>query len=212
MAVGPLTGALAQASVQDFWAENGDAVEKLLVFAGGILLYALVVNFFYQIISKRVMLGAKEQNGRTSVGGPGRGFVYLMAFPLLSFAFFLVLSMALSFLSKDADPVQVLTLAMAIVAAVRMAAYFSESASHDLAKMLPLGLLGVFLVQFNPVDLMDAADTVTGIFDHSGLLLLYLGIVVVLEYVLRTVYLIVRALRGGKRGKARDPDVQTAAR
>lgn len=180
----------AAGTVGGFWARNGDAIESLGIIAAGILVYGLVVNTFYQIISKRVMFAGKTVDGRVRVGGPARGFLYLMLFPLVSFAFFLVLSLALLFLGgENQTPQQVITLSFAVVAAVRTAAYFSEATSHDVAKMLPLGLLGVILVQAEFQSVRESIDGLLDFFDHADLVALYFGIVVVLEYVLRTLYL-----------------------
>lgn len=184
------------ASLQDFWQQNGYAIETLALYAGGILLYALLVNFFYQIISKRVMFGGKGEPGQRRVGGPFNGFLYLMMFPLLSFAFFLLLSMSLIFLGGEGQsPELTFTLGMAVVLAVRVASYFNEATSHDVAKMLPLGLLGVILVnaQFN--DFVGSLRRLEAIWEHADLVLLYFGVVVVVEYMLRTIYLAAQAVR-----------------
>ncbi len=181
----------ALTTVGTFWERNGEAIESLGIIAGGILVYGLIVNLFYQIISKRVMFAAKTYDGRDHVGGPGRGFVYLMMFPLVSFAYFLVLSFALLFLGGEhQSPQQVITLSFAVVAAVRTAAYFSEATSHDVAKMLPLGLLGVILVQAEFQSARESVGQLKNFFDHSDLVILYFAIVVVLEYALRSCYMI----------------------
>lgn len=186
------------AVAQTFWAQNGDAIETLGLYAGGIMFYALVVNFFYQIISQRVMFAGKEKAGKRAVGGPLNGFLYLMAFPLFSFAFFLLLSLSLIFLGgSDQAPQITFTLAMAVVLAVRVTAYFSEPTSHDVAKMLPLGLLGVMLVKAEVADLAGSIERMKQIFDHVDLIALYFGIVVITEYLLRSIYLIVMVSRGG---------------
>lgn len=214
MARGMLLQVDAAGSVAGFWTRNGDAIESLGIYAGGILGYALIVNTFYQIISKRVMFAGKSVDGELRVGGPGRGFLYLMMFPLVSFAFFLLLSLSLLFLGgENQTPAQVITLSFAVVAAVRIAAYFSEATSHDVAKMLPLGLLGVILVQAQFQSLTESVAQLRSFFDHADLVALYFGVVVVLEYLLRGVYLTVgHRPRSGppepqprRTGKAREP-------
>jgi len=188
-------------SLAGFWTRNGDAIESLGIYAGGILAYALIVNTFYQVISKRVMFAGKTVDGEVRVGGPGRGFLYLMLFPLVSFLFFLLLSLSLLFLGGENQTTdQVITLSFAVVAAVRIAAYFSEPTSHDVAKMLPLGLLGVILVQAEFQSLRESVAQLRAFFDHVDLVALYFGVVVVLEYALRSFYLAV-----GHRPRKRTP-------
>lgn len=186
-------------ALREFWANNGDAIETLGIYAGGILVYALLVNFFYQIISKRVMFGGTSVDGEVRVGGPLHGFLYLFLFPAFSFAFFLLLSVALIFLGpEDQDSRLIFTLAMAVVLAVRVAAYFSEATSHDVAKMLPLGLLGVVLVTAELANFADSVQRLLEMWDHIGLILLYFGVVIVVEYLLRSVYLILHVTRRTK--------------
>lgn len=178
----------------DFWAEYGTDIKTWGMLAGGILIYALIVNAFYQVMSKRVMFGAKDETGRVRVGGPGRGFLFLIMFPLVSLAFFLLISATLLFLAEDKPPSEIFVVSMAIVAAVRVAAYISEPTSHDVAKMLPLGMLGVFVVtEDTHVGLVAALRNIFQIFDHLTLIAIYFGIVVILEYLLRMAYLIGQA-------------------
>ncbi len=187
------------AALQEFWANHGDAIETLTIFGGGILVYALLVNFFYQIISKRVMFGGTSVDGEVRVGGPLHGFLYLIMFPAFSFAFFLLLSVALIFLGpNDQDSRLIFTLAMAVVLAVRVAAYLSEATSHDVAKMLPLGLLGVVLVTAELGNFRDSVQRLGEMWDHIGLVALYFGIVVVTEYMLRSVWLIAHVAKRSK--------------
>ncbi|MBT3464845.1 hypothetical protein HN451_07670 [archaeon] len=57
-----------------------------------------------------------------------------------------MLSVLLLFLSKSQTVQQTLLTSMTIVAASRLASYYSEDLAKDLAKMIPFALLGVFLV------------------------------------------------------------------
>ncbi len=183
-----------------FWEQNGDAIETLGVYGGGIMVYALIVNFFYQIISKRVMFAAGKGADAAHVGGPLHGFLYLILFPLFSFAFFLLLSAALIFLGGNEQTLSLtFTLAMAVVLAVRVTSYFSEPTSHDVAKMLPLGLLGVMLVRAEVADLQESLARLARVTDYADLVALYFGIVVVVEYLLRTIHLLVKVVRNDRK-------------
>lgn len=196
----------AQEVATSFWSSNGQAIETLGIYAGGIMFYAIVVNFFYQILSNRVMFGATVVDGRRAVGGPLHGFLYLILFPLFSFAFFLLLSVALIFLGgEDQELGLTFTLAMAVVLAVRITAYFSPATSHDVAKMLPLGLLGVMLVQAEFANIARSLSQLAELPDYLGLVALYFGIVVLVEYLLRTIYLVVVLIKGDDAPPAAPP-------
>ncbi len=180
------------ASAAAFWDRNGEAIEGFSVYTTGILVYALIVNLFYQHISKRVMFAGRTVRGRTQVPGPGRGWIYLMLFPIVSFAFFLLLSLSLLFLgSRNQTPAQVVTFSFSLVAAIRIAAYFSEATSHDVAKMLPLGLLGVVIVQAEFSSLAESSRRLRDLVDYADLVAFFFLIVVALEYGLRAFYIFV---------------------
>jgi hypothetical protein len=163
----------------------GDQIEGLLVLMAGILVYTLIVNEFYQRISKRVMFAKEDEEGNVRTGILN-WITYVLFFPLVSFAFFVLLSLALLFLSEQGQtPLEVYTLSMAVIGAVRVSAYFSEEASHDLAKLLPLGLLGVFLVRYEFTGILQAASHLKNAASQLDILLAFLVVVLVLEYSLR---------------------------
>lgn len=176
----------------------GGEIVELLVLMGGILAYTLIVNEFYHRLDKRVMFGRRDEQGNVESGFAG-WLSYVLLFPLVSFAFFVLLSLALLFLSEQGqDPMEIYTLSMAILGAVRVAAYFNEEASHDLAKLLPLGLLGVFLVRFEFVGLVAAFRQLSQALENLDILLAFFVVILVLEYSLRFLRAIVVAIRGEK--------------
>jgi hypothetical protein len=126
------------------WVGYEDAVQSLVIYGVGIALYTLLVFAFYENLSKRDAFDIKRQKGfwGRSVHGFQAGFV----FPLMSFLYFAVLAGSLIVLAKSQSTFQILLLAMAVVIGVRVTAFVSENASLDLAKMLPLALLGVLIV------------------------------------------------------------------
>ena len=176
-------------SPDSFWDQNQESVEAFLVYAAGILVYALVVNAFYQLMSKRVMFASGR--GSALVHGTLNGLGYYVLLPLVSFAFFITLCLSLLFLGGPEQPaVHVITLSFALVAAVRIAAYFSEPTSHDVAKMLPLGVLGAVVAQSQFSTLAQSASRMADLFDHPSLIGFYFLVVVLLEFLLRSIYLL----------------------
>lgn len=158
-----------------------ERAQILLVYAGGILVYALMVAALYKVLSRRIMFYSQAVGGRIVP----RTALYLATFPLISFGFFLILAESLLFMAPRKDPLEVFTIAMAIVLAVRVCAYVSEHASEDLAKTLPLGLLGVFLVTDEVTSLGDSLQKMLRIQDHFETIALFFGIVVAVEFTLR---------------------------
>jgi hypothetical protein len=194
MALKDETYTLLQATSAPDWAELWQTVEVLFIYAGGIAVYALVVNVFYQILSHRTMFGRRV--GGTRVPTFGRFLLYVATFPVITFAFFLVLTLALLFLSAaDTEPLIVFTTAMAIVLAVRVLAYINQAASHDVAKMLPLGLLGVFLVTQQVTSFADSAQNVFEGLVQWRTVAAYFAVVVVVEFTLRMAFRVMRIVR-----------------
>lgn len=117
----------------------------------------------------------------------------MLTFPLLSFAFFLVVAGSMFFVGsftgdQRLGPSEVMTIAMAVVLAVRVCAYFSETAAVDLAKTMPLTMLAVVLVTNGVSDLRESLSNLGAFRDEATLLGLYFFIVVFVEFALRLVY------------------------
>jgi len=122
-----------------------------------------------------------------------------------------MLGVALFFLVKQgqADVPEILLLSMAIVAAVRITAYLSLTVAEDLGKTVPLGLLGVILVNPGYLTLATALDRLRTLPEQSGLVLAFFAALVLLEVGLRFLWV----LTGGPaRAARRDAVAQRQAR
>jgi hypothetical protein len=181
-----------------FWRGYEKELVTLALYAVGIAVYALLVSLFYRSLSKRDLFGTGAGRSRKWWRVLLRGVRYLTAFPLISFLFFVVLASALFFLSKSQTASQILLISMSVVASVRATAYLSETASEDLAKLVPLGLLGVFLVDPGYLDLHTTAARFREMYGLRHLLLRYLIALVLLEVTLKLVEVSVNAIRDRK--------------
>lgn len=201
------------ADLLTFWVGFENELRTLAFYAVGIAIYGLFIYFFYNNLSQRNLLGERFQNPGVGVGKAIlRGIRYLLVFPAVSFAFFVLLAFSFFFLSgrsSQADFDQILLISMAVVTSVRITAYVSPPTSHDIAKLLPLGLLGVYLVNFNlQADVLrTSVENFQSFLDTATLtdvVSRYLIFLVLLESVLRIIYLVVRP------GGPEKPGVQTA--
>lgn len=183
-------------------AEHADDLATLAVYGVGIAVYTLLVILLYVPMSTRMMFARRF--GKREVATRARRFAYVLLFPFLSFAFFLLVAGSMVFMASfsegDLTPRDVMTLSMAIVLAIRVCAYFSEAAAQDLARVMPLGLLGVVLVTNEFSDLRESVENLRAFAEEPGLLALYFVVVVAVEFALRLVY---EAL--GRPGRERDP-------
>ena len=118
---------------------------NLGIYVGAIVIYAIIVWVFYRHLGKRIIftLDIPEPEGyHRFFQKIWRSieflFTSLVLFPVISFIWFIVLSAFLLFLSKSQDVNQILLMAMTLIAASRITAYYNEDLSRDLAKMIPL--------------------------------------------------------------------------
>lgn len=120
-------------------------LQTLVIYGVGIAAYTALVFAFYQNISRRdpvPRVRAKGWWGRTVHGAE-----VALTFPILSFGYFALLSLSLFLMAKPTTATaQILLLSMAAVLGVRVTAHVSLPMSNDLAKLLPLSLLAVVLV------------------------------------------------------------------
>jgi len=182
----------------DFWSQHGGDLANLGITAAVIAVYTLIVTWLYVPMGQRLMF-AKEL-GERRIATPGRRLAYVFLFPLVSFAFFLVIAAAIFFLSPYAgtsdsngvaglDQQDVLTIAMATVLAIRVCAYFNETAADELAKVMPLGLIG-FALLIGGLDqqVQQSVGRLSYFLDNWQLVGIYFVIVILVEFLLRLIY------------------------
>ena len=134
---------------------------NLLVLVLMIVLYSIFVWKFYKFISKKNPLGLelnkynKVQNDFFSRLTHGALYFveYILILPFLIFIVFIVFTFFLIILAQSQETSQILIISAAIIAAIRMTAYYKEGLSQELAKMLPFILLAITVL--NPNNFSD---------------------------------------------------------
>ena len=111
---------------------------------------------------------------------------------------FAILAVFLGFLGKNQTTESILLVSVALVSAVRVAAYNNEDLSKDLAKMLPFALLGIYLVDQSYFELSVSFDLLTRIPENWILLIYYFAFIIILELVLRILLNIISLIRKKK--------------
>ena len=89
-------------------------------------------------------------------------------------------------------------ISMAVVAASRIAAYYKEGMAEEMAKILPLAVLGIFIVDPTYFSLQAVFAHIYRIPGLVPLLINYLFFTVQLEFALRILFLIKRAVTDGR--------------
>ena len=172
-------------------------LQNIGMFLVGMVIYSLFTYAFYRFISKRDLISmdlSKYRGGDAIILGFLYMIEYVLIVPVVVFVSFIILSGLLLILSKTNNVAQVLTIAISVVGAVRITSYFSENLSQDIAKMLPLALLGVFLTDtssFSIINSVSAASVALKSIDLWITLVYYLGFLIIIEFIVRILYLII---------------------
>lgn len=164
----------------------------LLFITLSITAYAILIYQFYHFLSRRDVFGIKKvQPFQTETilstiwNGIQAIIHYGGIFPFFVFIWFAGFSVLLSLIAKNLAPEQLLLVSVTFVGAIRITAYFTEDLSKDLAKLIPLVLLSVALVEpgfFSQILFEEKIKAISQLLPQS---LSFLVFIVVLEWVLR---------------------------
>lgn len=176
-------------AINDAW----DLLWPLAVYIAGLGVYAIFVFKFYRFVASRDMFELDVSRYQESRLRWVRAFLhvvfylgkYILLFPIIAFFWFAVLTLILTFLSKDQTFADVLLVAMAVVGSIRVTAYYNEDLSKDLAKILPFAVLGIFLVDASFFTVSASLDVLKEADDNRENVLYYLAFLIVLEFALR---------------------------
>ncbi len=184
----------------------GETGMNVLVLAFGIAFYTALVGTFYNKLSKKVLYdvnfydryGKQKTTFRKLLNVLSFVVNYTVIFPLITFFWFIFLSALLYLLSRTLSVETVLLIALSVVAAIRMCAYYREEIAVDLAKMLPLALLAVVLVEptsFTPALINTRlAELLISVASVAP----FLGLIIGLEWTLRILLAIKRVFLPAK--------------
>jgi len=177
----------------------------LFLFTLLIAIYAIFVWNFYQFISKKniieLNLNQYNKTERPFFNKVLASTLYLIEYvfilPFIIFFVFIVFSGILLILAATEQNIdQILLIAAAVIATIRMTAYYRRDLAKDLAKMFPLMILTIFLITpnfFNPDRIIGQISKIS---ELTGNIFYYLVFIIGLELVLRGFDLIISLFTG----------------
>lgn len=186
-----------QAALQTLsFSESLPFIKPLLLYILGLAIYSIFIFKFYRFIAKKDIFSLDLQQYNTAETPKGKKIFgiflyileYLILFPLFAAFWFTILFVLLVFLSKNQVIESILLTSMAIIAIVRITAYYNDDLSKDLAKMLPFTLLGIFLVDSSYFSTADSILLLKQFPLFWKSFIYYFFFVVVLEFVCRIFY------------------------
>ncbi|MBI4116354.1 hypothetical protein HY449_01280 [Candidatus Pacearchaeota archaeon] len=154
-----------------------------------IFFYLILVWKFSKFISKKNIFGINLNRYNTSEHGTLGGFFYFLEYivilPFLVFVWFSFLAISLIILNAELDVNNVLIISAAVVAAIRMTAYYSHKMSLELAKLLPLNLLAVSILSPGFFEFAGIIGNIAGVANLLGNIFNYFAFIIILEGLLR---------------------------
>ena len=173
-----------------------DLLRPVVVYILGMVVYAVFVFNFYRFVATRDMFQIDLSKYEESRFRWVRAFLqivmyvvkYLIVFPVFAFFWFAILTLILTFLSKQQSFTEILLMALATVSAIRVASYYNEALSMDLAKILPFAVLGIFVVNTSFFTISDSLDTLLEAESYMENILYYLAFLIALEFALRLIF------------------------
>ncbi|MAG50692.1 hypothetical protein CL621_03605 [archaeon] len=168
------------------------------VFIILISVYAIFVWKFYRFLAKRDLLELNlGKYNRYERAFMKKFFAvilfiieYVIILPVVVFFWFFVMAIILIFLAKEQDIQNILLISAVIVGAVRVAAYYNEDLSKDLAKMFPFTILAVAIITPGFFDVESIITKIAGISGLFTNIVTFLVIIMVLEFIMRILFLI----------------------
>lgn len=172
-----------------------DLLGTVAAYILGMSVYAFLVFRFYRFIASPDMfeldLSRYERSRFRFVRSALHGLFYVIKdfifFPFFAFFWLAVMTLLLSFLSKGKPFDETLLMALAVVSAVRVTAYYRERLARELAKILPFALLAIFLIDASFFSVSDSMDALREARDYVDSIFYYLIFLVVLEFALRII-------------------------
>jgi len=178
---------------------------RLLLVTVSLFVISLFTWFMYTRLSKRDLFRIESPGKRISWSDKAAYILkYIFFFPLFTFGWYLVFVACLRLLTQTFSMEEIMFLGIVLISAIRISAYVSERMAEDLAKLLPLALIVLIIIDYGQIKFASLSQLM--IFNDGETLLTlskYLFFTISLEFVLRTYYL--SAI------KSKQPSKRTAA-
>ncbi|MFH1608273.1 MAG: hypothetical protein ABIA78_04015 [archaeon] len=162
-----------------------------------IVAYSIFVWKLYRFISKKNPLGLDlnkynktQQPSLSKITNATLYFAeYILILPFIIFGAFMCFTFFLVALSQSEEITKILVISATVIAAIRITAYYKESLSQELAKLLPFTLLAISVLNpnfFSETHHLERIITqINQIPDSFDQVIYYLIFIIILEIILR---------------------------
>jgi hypothetical protein len=173
-----------QAAANFFFGTYQQHFLSIALYTVFIVFYAIIVWNLYKFITKENVF-VFEGMDEAKIPALTSAFMYLVVFPIITFCAFFFFALLVIFMAKEQSVQQILVISATLISVIRIMAYYSEELAQDVAKLIPLTLLAVFLVDptyYSTAVVLERLQALPGM---MGLIMRYLFFIVLLEWALR---------------------------
>ncbi len=165
--------------------------KPLILFVIGVAIYSIFVFTFYRFLARKEIFKLKIHEYDIHKGLKKFLYVvkYIILFPFVVFFWFLVMSLLITIVTTAQNIENILFISVAFVSAVRIGAYYKEVLARDMAKLIPLALLALFLIDASFLTWENSLILINQLPSMWRILVYYLFFVIFLELVLRLITL-----------------------
>jgi len=179
--------------ISNFLSGDAGIILTLLFFTAVIIIYSIFVFYFYRFLARKniIELNLHQYNTHSKpvFAKVIAAFLYFLEYiillPIVTFFWFVVLSVILLVLAEGINLETTLFISAALVAAVRATSYVSEDLAKDLAKMIPFTLLAIAITKPGFFDVTSLFSRILEISTLFSNILSYLGFIIVFELIMR---------------------------
>ena len=178
----------------------GETYLQLFVFTIGLFIYAVFIWKFYKSLSRRDIfeLNLEKYNLPTvkhkTFKKIGSSIAYIFKYgfvlPFYIFFWFLILSVFLLILSEELTVTHIILTSVIIVSTTRVTSYYKEELSTDLAKLIPFALMAILIINPNFFSMEITVTRLSKLPTLGSQIIKFLIFSIVLEWILRILYLI----------------------
>lgn len=175
---------MSEFNVSEVWAVLKPLTLLVLELAG----YTIFVFAFYRFFGKRDIIKLNLNPDCKPVGKFLRIIFFviedILLFPVIVSFWFAMLVVFLALLGKNQQPENILLIAIAVVGTTRCTAYFNERLSSELAKLLPLTVFGIYIIDRSFFEMESSLGILRDMPDQWRLILTYAIFALALEFLL----------------------------
>ena len=179
--------------IEPFTQTEYGTIIKLILITIPIVVYAVFIFYFYRFLARKNIIELNLNQYNTYEAGfffkVFKIFFYTLEYiiilPIITFFWYTVLAVLTLLLTPELPLGTILLTTAALIAAVRVTAYISENLSQDLAKMLPLTLLGVALTKQSLFEFSNYLARIAEVPTLLTEIYYFLGFIIAIELIMR---------------------------